>query len=181
MPYSSTTNVFSGSELGVTSAIRFLNENRISNVLSFPSFSVQSNKEIYFTAVENIPYKVASSAVNGASQSNTETIEYRDIGLKIKLLPKVVRDIVYIDLDLIVENIIDKTSATPSTTKRSLNNSFQLTKGKILVLSGINQVESSKTEYGVPLIKDIPFVGELFKFKTINKIDKSLTIAIEIL
>ena len=153
----------------------------MSKVLSSPYFTVQSNKEIYFAAVENIPYKVSSAAVNGATQTNTESIEYRDIGLKIKLLPKVIKDLVYIDFDLVVENIVDKTSETPSTTKRSLNNSFQLKKGSVIVLSGINQTEKSETVYGVPLIKDIPIFGEVFQFKTKNEVEKSLTITIEII
>jgi len=181
LPYSATTNVFDSSKVGFTSIIRYMNENSLSEIISSPYFTVQSNKIISFSAVENIPYKVASSQVSGASSSTVENTEYRDVGLKIKLLPKIINEVIYIDLDLVIENIIDRSSLTPSTSKRSLNNNFQLKKGEILVLSGINQIEKQNNHYGIPVLENIPFLGKIFTFDTVSEIEKNLTIAIEVL
>lgn len=181
VPYTATNNVFESSSVGLTAVMRFLNEESISKILSSPFFTVESNKEISFSSVNNIPYKTSQASVNGASSSSVEITKYKDVGLKIKLLPKVIDDVIYIDLNLVVENILDKGSSTPSTSKRSLINSFQLKKGQLLVLSGINQEEIQNHHYGVPVLENIPFLGKIFTYDTKNKINKSLTITIEVL
>lgn len=181
MPFSSTINTFETADLGITGVLRYLDQNGITNIRSSPYFTVQSNKEIYFSAVNNIPYKVSSSDVNGATQTTTETIAYKDVGLIVKLLPRVVNELIYIDLDLTVENLLDKGSLTPSTSKKNLRNSFQLERGKILVLSGINQDEDQNQHYGIPLLQDIPLIGGLFSFDTTELIKRNLTITIEVI
>jgi general secretion pathway protein D len=181
VPYSSTVNTFESSTTGITGALRYLNENSITKILSSPHFTVQSNKQIYFSSVQNIPYKTSESSVNGATQTTAETIDYKDVGLKIKLLPRVVLNTIYIDLDLVIDNITDKQSLTPTTSKRELKNSFQLIKGQVLVLSGLTQEEEQAIHYGIPFIEDIPVLGWFFKYESKEIIERNLTVTIEVI
>jgi general secretion pathway protein D len=181
LPTGSTSNLFVGATSAITSSIRFLDSIGVSNIESSPFVTVQSGKDIYFSAVENIPYLNSRSSVEGASSSTVQEITYKDVGLKITLSPIIVNETVFIDLDFIIENITDKTSLTPSTSKRVLKSSFQLIKGQKLLLSGINQKEKSKSTYGIPVFMKLPYLGDLFKFDIDRSINKSLSIMIEII
>jgi general secretion pathway protein D len=180
-PFNAQKNIFESSKVGLSASLKFLDDNGFSRIEASPFQLVQSGKEIKFSAVENIPYKSSSSEVNGASQSNTEQITYKDVGLKVTVLPNKINDVVYIDLDFVIETILDKTSLTPSTAKRTLKNSFQLRAGQLLVLSGLIQNVKDKSIVGVPLLKDIPWLGYFFSYENINNTQRSLSLMIEII
>ena len=180
LPSSSTVNVFD-SAFGFTASLRFLDTIGASKIESSPIVTVQSGKKVSFTAVENLPYLTSKSSVKGASQSDTQTVEYKDVGLKVNLLPQVVNDTIFIDMHFTIESIIDKSSLTPTTSKRTLDNSFQLKKGQVLVLSGLTETEKSKSTYGVPILMKIPYLGGMFSFDVDNNRQKTLSIVIEVL
>ncbi|WP_373033710.1 type II secretion system protein GspD [Sulfurovum sp.] len=180
MPLSATTNVFEGSTNGYYAVLKYLNESGNSELQSSPFMTVQSGKEIYFSSVQNIPYKTTSTQINGASSSTSETTAYKDVGLKIKLKPQVVDDVIYCTLNFTIENILDQ-SATPTTSKRQLDSSFQLKAGQLLVLSGINSDSIHQTRYGIPLIEKIPILGDILSFKHQEKITRTLAVTIEII
>jgi len=175
------TSLFNGSTTGLYASLRYLNDLGVSSIKSSPSMLIQSGKPITFNAVENVPYLTSSSSVNGASQSETQQVDYKDVGLKINLVPQVVNDIIYIDLTFSIENFIDKSSLTPSSSKRYLKNSFQLKKGQILVLSGFVQEEKSGSSIGIPFLMKVPYIGQVFRYDRDISIKKSLSILIEVL
>lgn len=181
MPFSAGTSTFTDAKQGYYGVLRYLNENGYTKLNSSPYMTVQSGKGLYFSAVQNIPYKTASSSVNGASESQTETIDYQDVGLKILLKPQIVDDIIYCNIEFTMESLIDKGSLTPSTSKREFNSDFQLKKGQILVLGGINQTDIQHTHYGIPLLENIPFLGEIFQYDHKEEIERVLTLTIEVL
>ncbi len=175
------STVFNGSQFGFNAALRYLDDIGVSKVKSSPFMLVQSGSKISFDAVENVPYLTSSSTVKGASESKSQSVQYKDVGLKINLLPRVVNDIVYVSLDFAMESFIDKSSLTPTSSKRSLVNDFQLKKGQLLVLSGFQQVESSTSTIGIPILMKIPFLGQMFSYDRDIHTNKSLSIVIEIL
>ncbi|MBU0632598.1 hypothetical protein KKA17_08130 [bacterium] len=134
---SSSINVFSSSDVGVSATLKFLNDNAFTNILSSPFFTVENNKKISFSSVDNVPYKTSNVTTDSSVTSSNVSYTYKDVGLKINLLPHVVGDVVYVDMGLINESLTDKTSDTPTTSKRELNNSFHLVKGEVLVLGGL--------------------------------------------
>ncbi|MDO8609259.1 MAG: type II and III secretion system protein, partial [bacterium] len=159
-PSSARTNVFP-SNFGFTASLNYLDSIGVSNIKSSPSLTVQSGKEIYFSAGQNIPYMTSSASVNGASQSATQNVQYKDVGLSVRLTPNLINDIVFIDLKFIMESLLDKSSLTPSTAKRELDNSFQLKKRQVIVLSGLVQTETSTSTIGIPLLMKLPYIGQI--------------------
>jgi general secretion pathway protein D len=179
LPSTASPNVFDSS-FGITSTLRFLNDIGVSKIESSPTVTVQSGKKVFFSSVRNIPYQVQTSSVKGASESKTDSISYKDIGLKVDLLPRVVEDTIFIDLKFIIESIINQ-SSTPTTSKRELNNNFQLKKGQLLVLGGLVLKQDSKSTYGVPILMKMPYLGRMFSFDVKNHSIKTLSILIEVL
>ena len=181
MPSTANTNIFDDSMSGFTASLHFLDSIGVSKIKSSPYVTVQSGKNVFFSSVENVPYQIATSAVNGASQSAQVNTEYKDVGLKIDLTPTILNDIVFIDLDFTIEAIIGERTSTPTTSKRELKNSFQLRKNQILVLSGLENTLTSTSTIGIPVLMKIPYVGQMFRFDVDSQTKKSLSIMIEII
>ncbi|MFA6197316.1 MAG: hypothetical protein WC656_11820 [Sulfurimonas sp.] len=179
-PQTATTNIFP-SDFGFTASLKFLDTLGVSNIKSSPTLTVQSGKEIFFSAGQNIPYMTSNSTVNGASQSTAQQVMYKDVGLSVKLTPTLLNEVVFINLKFIMESLIDKSSLTPSTAKRELDNSFQLKKGQILVLSGLVQTDKSTSTVGVPILMKLPYLGQIFSYDLDSVIDTSVSIMIEII
>ncbi|MBL1245054.1 MAG: hypothetical protein COA39_011850 [Sulfurimonas sp.] len=177
----SPTSLFTSASTGLYASLKYLDDIGVSNIKSSPFMLIQSGKSISFASVENVPYLTTSASVTGASSSKTEQVSYKDVGLKINLLPKIVNNIIFIDLTFSMESFIDKTSLTPSFSKQFLKNSFQLKKGQVLVLSGFNQEENSKSTIGIPFLMKLPYLGQVFRYDRDIKKNKSLSIMIEVM
>jgi len=180
MPQTATNNIFKSS-LGFSASLKFLNTLGVSSLKSSPTMTVQSGKKIYFSSVQNIPYLSSKSSVNGASQSSSQQVTYKDVGLKIDMVPTLINNVVFIDLNFTIESILDKTSLTPTIAKREIKNSFQLKKGQLLVLSGLVQEEKTKSTIGIPILMKMPYIGQMFRYDIDNKTKKSLSVLIEII
>jgi len=181
MPYSATTNVVDTAKNGFYATVKYLNQNGFTNIKNSPILTAKSHSKVSFSSVKNVPYLVSTVTNETASKQTTQNVEYKDVGLKIDISPIVINDVVNFDLNLVVEELTSTSSLTPTTQKRELNSSYRLKRGEILVLSGVNRESLLSTSYGVPLLKDIFLIGQLFQYKSETKTKETLTISIEVL
>lgn len=181
LPYNATNNVLNVDKSGFYSVLEFLENNSVTKIVSNPFLVARSNTEVFFSSVQNIPYLKATTSVQDTTISQSTNYEYKDVGLQVKLKPLIIKDRVHFDLHLIVEDLISNNNLTPTTSKKELKSSYTLKKGDLLVLSGINKTNTSEYESGVPLLKDIWFLGWLFKTKRFSVDETVLTLSIEIL
>lgn len=181
MPYNASSNIVDNARAGFYATVKYLNQNGFTNIKNSPVLTARSHSKVSFSSVNNIPYLVSSVKNENADKQTTESIEYKDVGLKIDILPIVINKIVNFDLNLIVEEITSTSTLTPTTQKRELNSSYRLKRGEILVLSGVNRETLLTSDYGIPVLKEIYLLGELFQFKSETKTKETLTISIEVL
>ncbi len=81
----------------------------------------------------------------------------------------------------IVEEIstLGATSAStglPEKTRRSASTTIRLRDGQTLIMGGLQQEESREVRSRIPILSEIPIVGELFKSKHIERTNVDLTI-----
>lgn len=162
-------------------ALKLFNEDNLLNIEQNPYILVQDSKEFIFQAVNNIPYKSSSTVTQASNVSNQTQIEYKDVGLKIRGKTLIYGDYVNLDLDLTIEDILNVENDTPTTYKRQLKSNTNLKYGQVLLLSGIKQNKLNKTNFAIPFISNIPYMGEIFKYKSENNIKSNISIAIEVL
>jgi type IV pilus assembly protein PilQ len=64
--------------------------------------------------------------------------------------------------------IVDTATTTTSinTTRKQLTTDVLVDSGSTLVLGGVYQVSSGKTNSGIPVLKDLPFIGQIFRVNT---------------
>jgi len=126
----------------------------------------QDNKSSTIFVGENIPFTGSTVQTIGASQQTTANIEYRDVGVNLKITPMVGDD------DVITLDIIEEISEARDhgnqinggilTTKTNMLTRAHIPDQHFLVLSGM--VKNSKTtrKSGIPCLGSLPLIGALF-------------------
>lgn len=181
-PFSVNNEVSSSDKDKFYSFIKMINQKGVSEFVSNPVLTLSDEKEVQFDVVNNLPFKTGSSTIQSANYSTSESYEYKDIGLQIKVKPHIYSDNnVYLDLELNVSNVLSTTDNLPNTSKKFVKQSFHLTTNKLLVLTGLNKKEIVSNFNEVPFLADIPALGWLFKYESKNESNNNLSIVFELI
>ena len=179
-PFTVSNTVTSTQSTNLTSFIKFMNSNNLTEILSSPTITIFDNKSSLFDVVKNIPYKLGETVTNQDIAKTTTSYNYKDVGLKIQVLPTINENDVFLDIDLTSENILD-TSETPTIAKRHIKQYVSLKKNEIFVLTGINQKETFKENRETPFLSKIWGLGWLFKSENEDIKTSNLTILLEVI
>ncbi len=173
--------------LGQTRAIlNVLASNSRINVLSSPRLMVKSGETASIVIGDQVPILTSeSSDPNGQSGGNSNVlrqIQYLTTGTNLSVTPIVhAGDRIDIEIKQSVSNALPNSSSgidSPTINNRSINTKLSLTDGGSVLLGGL--IESNKTisNNGVPVLKDIPVVGQLFGSKGDNTTRRELIMLI---
>ena len=163
----------------------FADDNRVS-ILSTPRLLVKSGSEANFDVGTEVPTVTMSTTSNQQSEGNTnllQSIQYRKTGVILQIKPTVYSDD-RIDLDITQEvseamPLSDNATAnSPSIFNRSVTTSLSLRDGGSVVLGGLMSSRQTDSDSGVPFIKDVPVLGNLFKSKSRKKNKTELIVLI---
>lgn len=160
--------------------IKFMDTNKLSKIKSATTLSLFDNRLSRFDIVDNIPYKTGETTTNDGNTSSITQTLYKDVGLKLKILPRIYTKNIFLDIELTSEKLIEN-SDTPTTSKNYLKQTITMKKDKIFVLTGINQNKNYHTLNSTPFLSEVPFLGWLFKTDNKNKIGSNLTIFLELI
>lgn len=182
MPYTAQNNVIENSKSGFYGVLKYLDQNGITKIEDSPVISARSHTEATFSNVKNVRYIVNTASYSQASTTSQNSYQYKDVGTKIIIKPFALGQVINFNLSLTVESILaGEDSGTPTTSKKELTGNFDLKRGEILVLSGINSSKNLDSSFGVPLIQDLWFVGNFFKYESKTETKSVITITIEVL
>jgi general secretion pathway protein D len=141
------------------------------NILSTPNLLTLDNEEANILVGQNIPILTGSYATTANSSSNPfQTVERRDIGIKLKIKPQV-SDSGTITLTVVqevssIDNGVNTNGAGIATKVRTIETKVLVDDGQTIVLGGLIEDKSSLTNNKVPLLGDIPWLGALFRYET---------------
>jgi general secretion pathway protein D len=145
-----------------------------SNVLSTPNVLTLDNEEAKIVVGQNVPFITGSFTPTAGTANNPfQTIERKDIGLTLRVTPTVseagaVKLKVYQEVSSVTADKSLVQSADIITNKRSLESTVLVDDGSVAVLAGLIQDDQSAAVDKVPLLGDIPYLGNLFKYQTRN-------------
>ncbi len=160
--------------------IKFLEEHGITEINQSPTLLLRNGEKVIFNSVKNIPYLIQKKEVKDNQSSIQDTYEYKDIGLKISMLPRIFDDKTLVDFHLFIEDILSN-DITPITSKIELKNTFSINKNEVILLSGLNRSSSTINKNKIPLLGDIPYIGRLFKYDGSSSSNEVTSIIIETL
>lgn len=141
------------------------------NVLSTPHILTSDNSDAEIMVGENVPFLSKLERESGtAGQPLIQSIERRDVGIKLKIRPKISEgDFVRLEIYQEISAISPTTIAGASdliTTKRSAQTTVVVKNNQTVVIGGLIQNRKTNNTTKVPLLGDIPLLGWLFKFKS---------------
>lgn len=161
-----------GNQLGLGALAHALETDGNSNVLSIPNLLTLDNEEAKIIVGENVPFLTGSftSAAGGTAGANPfQTIERKDVGIKLTVKPQIseggtVKMAIFQEVSSVDET---KTNASGLITKqRSISTTVLVEDGQIIALGGLIKEDASGNVDKVPLLGDIPFLGNFFKYQT---------------
>lgn len=149
---------------------RFLESDTKANILSTPNLVTLDNEEAKIVVGRNVPFPTGSYANTGTTTTVNPftTIERKDVGLTLKVKPQIseggtVRLQIYQEASAVIEGTATATTG-PSTTKRSIESTVLVDDGAVIALGGLVEDTYSGGQEKVPLLGDIPYLGQFFRY-----------------
>lgn len=169
-------NVTSSIALGAS--INLLNKTYALDIISEPSILCINNQESSIYVGETISIQTGSTLTDGGSVVNS--FKREDIGLTLKVKPRISKNRVYLDINTILEGVknFDSLSSNPNTNKKEIQTTAIVNNGESVVLGGLIESKNENSIEKVPLASDIPLIGELFKNRLSDRRSKNLVVII---
>jgi len=141
------------------------------NVVSSPKLMVLNNQTATLQVGDQVP--IATQSAVGVSSPGTpivNSIQFRDTGVILKVTPRVNEGgLVLLDINQEVSDVAKTTTSTidsPTIQQRKLASSISVSNGETIALGGLIRDKQNSGNSGIPLLKDVPVLGNLFRSNT---------------
>lgn len=158
-----------GEVVGLGALARALQNDQRANILATPTVMALDNDEGKFIVGQNVPFVTGSFTTgNNGANNPFQTIERKDIGLTLRVTPQVTEGgAVKLKTFLEVSSVAPANSTIRSadliTNKRSIESTVLVDNDQIFVIGGLIQDDTRNGESKVPILGDLPWIGNLFK------------------
>ncbi|EIZ3554971.1 type II secretion system secretin GspD [Escherichia coli] len=174
---------FSGTAVGVVKGdwmalVQAVKNDSSSNVLSTPSITTLDNQEAFFMVGQDVPVLTGSTV--GSNNSNPfNTVERKKVGIMLKVTPQINEgNAVQMVIEQEVSKVEGQTSLDVVFGERKLKTTVLANDGELIVLGGLMDDQAGESVAKVPLLGDIPLIGNLFKSTADKKEKRNLMVFI---
>lgn len=137
------------------------------NVLSTPRILTLNNTPASIVIGNQVPY--LQSTKKDPAGNEQQFYGYRDVGISLRVTPRIGESgNVYLDIaqqtDNLGSDVIAATGA-PTVATRQAQTSVVVKDGQTMVIGGLMRDNTSESVHKVPLLGDLPILGQLFRSK----------------
>jgi len=135
-------------------------------VLSAPSLVVMDSQPALLQVGDEIPISTGSATI--LSNSNTpvvNTIEMRNTGVILKVWPHVhANGTIQLEVEQEISNVVNpnQQTLTPTISQRRVHSTVVVSTGQTVLLGGLISEQEQKTLTGIPGLRQIAYLGDLF-------------------
>jgi general secretion pathway protein D len=161
-------------------------------ILARPAVYTANNKRAVISSGQRVPVPgttLSNVVTNGVlNTSNTAavqaTIEYEDVELRLEVIPlinssrEVTLKIAQIN-DSLGNNVTIAGNTVPTVNSQRLTTTVTVPSGATVVLGGLIQDTIKKSESGIPVVDQLPYLGNFFKFQTHSRNRSELLVFIQ--
>jgi type II secretory pathway component GspD/PulD (secretin) len=160
--------VFSASSDTFSLLIRALKSQGRVETLARPQIQVADNQTGFVQVGQSFPTLGASNLTIGVAQ---QSIVYRDIGITMRVTPRVNPDgkilmRVEPQVSTVGQSVNLGGVLAPAFNVQTVQTTVLASDGETIVLGGLISTTDNRTETGIPYLKDIPYAGALFRYRT---------------
>ncbi len=134
-------------------------------MISNPSLMVLDNHTATITVGDQVPVST-STIQSDTSNTTTSTIQYKDTGVNLAVTPSVNSgNVVAMQIDQTVTDVgavEEQANGQRRFLQRQISSKVAVRSGESIVLGGLIKDNQSNGKSGVPLLQDLPLIGNLF-------------------
>jgi general secretion pathway protein D len=137
------------------------------HILSTPSIFTSNNQQAEIDVTQSVPYLKGTTVGFGGETSSS--VDFLDVGLILNVTPRITADgMVAVDVYQEDSNLVEfrnvgNNAVAPLTSQRVTDTSVTLRDGDTLVLGGLQQHSTIIDKNKIPVLGDLPLIGNLFR------------------
>jgi general secretion pathway protein D len=169
-------------QLGLGALAHALETDGNANILSTPNMLTLDNELATIKVGQNVPIISGqfTTPASGTASNPFQTIDRRDVGLTLKVRPQIseggtIKMAIYHETSNVDPTSIAAASGV-TTNIRVIENNVIADDGQIIVLGGLIKDDTSDSEEKVRGLGDIPVLGNLFKYRSRQRVKTNLMV-----
>jgi type IV pilus assembly protein PilQ len=168
-------------------ALSILHKQVGAKLLANPRILVLDNEKATINIISEIPYQRLTESAMGGSMGTTE---FKEVGIKLEVTPHLAARDEMIRLQLKPEFSVRTSDVVITTTgagarypipvvdKRTADTILLIKNGQTVVLGGLRKKETTQDVRKVPLLGDLPVLGNLFRSESESTVNSELVVFI---
>lgn len=184
--FEGTASIFGTEFLNIGVLLQALAADTATNILATPSLVTLDNQEAEIVVAQNVPFVTGSFTSTGTGEgvSNPfQTIQRQDVGLTLRVTPQINEgNAIQLNIEQEISNVSEAVVPGASdiiTNKRSIKTTVLVEDRQMVVLGGLIDESLTENVQKVPLLGDIPLMGNLFKSRSTKKTKRNLMVFIQ--
>lgn len=170
-----------GSDLIFGAILNAVQEDTDSNILSTPSITTLDNQEASILVGQEIPISTGEALSNNFDNA-FRTIQRENVGIELEVRPQInAGGAIRLDIRQEVSSIAGPVSEDFNEliiNKREIRTTVTVNDGEIIALGGLLDDNERRTIQRIPILGDIPIIGELFRSRARTRSKTNLMVFI---
>ncbi|MGH7442154.1 MAG: type II secretion system protein GspD, partial [bacterium] len=168
----------------ITAQINALVEDQKAQIVTAPNITTIDNQSATLGLIQTQVYEQQTSTITNGVAVNTYTYPTSSLPLTLVVTPKISREdrrvLMNINFQLTSPNgqPLQTGAPVPTEQEEAITN-VSVDSGDTYVIGGLVTQDNSQAVYRVPFLSDIPLLGLLFKYTSINKTKKDIIVFIK--
>ena len=163
----------------ITNVALLLQNANDARLLANPNVTVMENRVAEMNSVQEIPFQqLTQSGQGGGGTSAIATTAFKEVGIKLKVTPTIASDgTVQMDVQQEFSRLVSQNDNGPPTIDtRNASTVVRVSNRQTLVIGGLRQRSDTGTFNGIPFLKDVRYIGCLFRSRSTNVRESELLI-----
>lgn len=155
------------------------------NVLARPNITTFDGRTAKLMMGDKVPVFTSSSDSSDTSSDTTLTVEYKDVGVTLEVLPRIndkdketITMVIKPTVSTISQWVESGNNKAPQISERSAETTVRVKSGETIFIGGLLKDEEIKNIKQIPFLSKLPILGELFKTRSIDKKNSEVLIAL---
>jgi len=156
-----------------------------SRTLAEPTLMASNREEATFLAGGELPIPVAQGGGTGDANGTRITIQYKEFGVRLRFLGEIIADsLLKLSIRPEVSSLDFSNAITisgfriPAFRTRRIETTVDVRPNESLIISGLFNDERERVKTGIPLLQDIPILGNLFSSQRWQRNETELLIVV---
>ena len=118
------------------------------------------------------PFSTGSATVLTSNNTVVNTIDYKNTGIILRVLPRAnANGNIVLDIEQEISSVSPASvgALTPTISQRKVKSSIAVTSGQTVLLAGLISESENKQRQGIPLLDQIPGVGDAFSHQNVTR------------